>query len=163
MPVLAAHQRQVEIWAQNCPQNFENRAVLVGAEAARVEGRDLDAMRLYEKAIRSAHANGFVHNEALAYERASVFYRALGFDDFADLYLRNARSCYLSWGADGKVRQLDQIYPQLSIQEPVPDSRRTIDTSIAQLDLTNSPESLASSVRQDRAREAHRRAVALGD
>ena len=29
----------------------------------------LDAERLYEQAIRSARANGFVHNEALAYER----------------------------------------------------------------------------------------------
>ena len=54
---LAAHHRQLEIWAENCPENFENRAALVSAEIARIEGRDLDAMRLYEQAIRSAHAN----------------------------------------------------------------------------------------------------------
>ena len=29
------------------------------------------------------------------------------------LYLRNARYGYLRWGADGKVRQLDQLYPHL--------------------------------------------------
>src|SRR6266403_1249696 len=58
---LAAHHRQLQVWAENCPENFENRAALVGAEIARIEGRDLDAMRLYEQAIRSAHANGFVH------------------------------------------------------------------------------------------------------
>ena len=66
-------------------------------------------MRLYEQAIRSARINGFVHNEAIAYERASAFYRARGFDQIATLYLRNARYCYLRWGADGKVRQLDEI------------------------------------------------------
>jgi PAS domain S-box-containing protein len=133
---VAAHLRQLELWARHCPENFENRAALVGAEIARIEGRDLDAMRLYEKAIRSSRTNGFVHNEALAYERASAFYRARGFDQFADTYLRNARACYLSWGADGKVRQLDQMYPQLSSKEPALDSRPTIDTSIEHLDLT---------------------------
>src|SRR5712675_1999763 len=48
---LVAHHRQLEIWAANCPDNFENRAALVGAEIARIEGRDVDAMRLYEQAI----------------------------------------------------------------------------------------------------------------
>ena len=32
-------------------------------------------MRLYEQAIRSARANGFVHNEALAHEVAAQFLR----------------------------------------------------------------------------------------
>jgi Tfp pilus assembly protein PilF len=59
---LAAHHRQLEVWAENCPENFENRAALVGAEIARIEGRVLDAEHFYEAAIRSAHANGFVHN-----------------------------------------------------------------------------------------------------
>lgn len=62
---LAAHHRQLEIWAENCPENFENRAALVGAEIARIQGRELDAQHLYEQAIRSAYANGFVHNEAI--------------------------------------------------------------------------------------------------
>ena len=97
---LAAHHRQLEVWAENCPENFENRAALVGAEIARIEGRELDAMRLYEQAIRSAHANGFVHNEALANELAARFYAARGFEKIAHAYLRDARYCYLRWGAD---------------------------------------------------------------
>ena len=47
---LSAHHRQLEIWAEQCPENFENRAALVGAEIARLEGRDADAMRLYDRA-----------------------------------------------------------------------------------------------------------------
>ena len=115
---LAAHHRQLQVWAENCPENFENRAALVGAEIARLEGRELDAERLYEQAIRSARANGFVHNEALAYELAAQFYAARGFEDFAHVYLRNARDGYLRWGADGKVRQLDELYPHLRQEEP---------------------------------------------
>jgi PAS domain S-box-containing protein len=135
LEALAAHQRQLEIWAENCPENFENRAALVGAEIARIEGRELDAMRLYEKAIHSSRKSGFVQNEALAYERASVFYRARGFDQFADTYLRNARACYASWGADGKVRQLDRLYPGLKQEQPLPGPAATITTSVEGLDL----------------------------
>ena len=104
---LAAHHRQLERWAETCPENFENRAALVGAEIARIDGRDVDAMRLYEQAIRSARANGFVHNEALAHELAARFYAARGFEKIARMYWRDARYGYLRWGADGKVRQLD--------------------------------------------------------
>ncbi|WP_437574587.1 AAA family ATPase [Sorangium sp. So ce887] len=106
-------------WADSCPDNFRSRYALVSAEVARVEGRDLDAMRLYEEAIRSARESGFVHNEALAYELASRFYRARGFERFSDTYLREARSCYVRWGADGKVRQLEQLYPQLLERRPL--------------------------------------------
>ncbi len=99
LDAAAAHHRQLQVWAQNCPENFENRAALVGAEIARLEGRDLDAMRLYEQAIRSARDNGFVHNEALANELASRFYAARGFETSARAYLREARYGYLRWGA----------------------------------------------------------------
>src|SRR5207247_880889 len=117
---VVAHHRQLEIWAANCPENFETRAALVGAEIARIEGRALDAERLYEQAIRSAHVNGFVHHEALANELAARFYAARGFEQIARAYLRDARYCYLRWAADGKVRQLDQLYPHLREEEPVP-------------------------------------------
>jgi PAS domain S-box-containing protein len=135
LEALAAHHRQLEIWAENCPDNFENRAALVGAEIARIEDRDLDAMRLYEKAIHSSRTRGFVNNEGLAYERASVFYRARGFDQFADTYLRNARACYASWGADGKVRQLDCLYPGIKHDQPLPGPGSTISARVEGLDL----------------------------
>ena len=128
LEALAAHHKQLEIWAEHCPGNFENRAALVGAEIARIEDRVLDAEGLYEKAIRSAHANGFIHNEAVAYEVAARFYSARGFDKIADTYLREARYSYLRWGADGKVRQLDQLYPQLRKEEP---TRGTMSTIVA--------------------------------
>ena len=98
---LAAHHRQLEIWAEHCPENFENRAALVGAEIARIEGRILDAEQLYEKAIHSAQENGFVHNEALANEVAARFYLGRGFEKIAYAYLQDARYGYLRWGATG--------------------------------------------------------------
>jgi PAS domain S-box-containing protein len=132
---LSAHHKQLEVWAENCPENFANRAALVGAEVARLEGRELDAMRLYEQAIRSARANGFVHNEALSYELAARFYAARGFEKIANTYLRDARYGYLRWGADGKVRQLDQLYPHLREEEPGPAPTSTIGAPVEHLDL----------------------------
>src|SRR5260370_16304428 len=130
---LKAHHNQLAIWARTCPDNFENRAALVGAEIARIEGRELDAERLYEQAIGSARANGFIHNEALAYELAARFYAARGFEEFARVYLRRAREGYLRWGAVGKARQLEELHPHLVEQERFPTS--TTGAPDARLDL----------------------------
>jgi PAS domain S-box-containing protein len=132
---LGRHRRQLQAWAATCPQNFEDRATLVGAEIARIEGRTLEAMDLYERAIVSARANGFVHNEALAYELAARFYAARGFEEVAHLYLGKARRGYLRWGADGKVRQLDQLHPRLRQDERAPGPTGTIEAPVEQLDL----------------------------
>jgi PAS domain S-box-containing protein len=133
---LSANHRRLESWADQCSENFESRAALVGAEIARIESRDSDAMSLYELAIRSARGGGFVHYEAIAYERASAFYRARGFDELADFYLRNARDRYIRWGAEGKVRHLDQLHPQLRQEERARFTLGTIDAPVEHLDLT---------------------------
>ncbi|WP_426426263.1 trifunctional serine/threonine-protein kinase/ATP-binding protein/sensor histidine kinase [Bradyrhizobium genosp. A] len=135
LDALAAHHRQLQVWAENCPENFENRVALVGAEIARIEGRNFDAVRFYEQAVRSARESGFVHNEALANELAARFYAAHEFGTIADTYLRNARSCYLRWGADGKVRQLEEMYPQLREERRAAAPIGTIAAPVEHLDL----------------------------
>ena len=54
--LLTAHQEQLREWAENYPPTFADKHALVSAEIARIEGRDADAMRLYEQAIQSACA-----------------------------------------------------------------------------------------------------------
>lgn len=104
--------RRHAIWAESCPDNFLNRHALVSAEIARLEGRAMDAMRGYERAIRSARENGFVQNEAIACEAAAAFHEESGFGEIADMYLDRARAAYARWGADGKVRQIDRLRPR---------------------------------------------------
>jgi PAS domain S-box-containing protein len=135
LAALADHSKQIAVWAKNCPATFANRAALVAAEIARLERRELDAERLYEEAIRSAHEHNFVLNEGLANEIAARFYVARGFKTIADAYLRNARHCYLRWGAEGKVRQLDELYPHLREWAPVPGPTSTIGAPVEHLDL----------------------------
>ncbi|MGF6721120.1 PAS domain S-box-containing protein [Paraburkholderia sp. GAS41] len=132
---VAAHHRQLQIWAEHCPENFTDRTALVGAEIARLEGRVDDAEQLYEQAIRAAQENGFVHNEALANELASRFYAARGLEKIARVYLKDARYGYLRWRADGKVRQLEERYTYLRTDEPTPLPTTTIATPVEHLDL----------------------------
>lgn len=132
---LAVHQRQLRAWAEHCPENFTSRATLLDAEIARLQDREIEAERLFEQAIRSARTNGLVHEEALASELAARFYAARGFEDISQLYLRKARSCYLRWGAKGKVRHLDEMHGKLGEQDKAPGPTSTIGTRVEQLDL----------------------------
>jgi predicted ATPase/signal transduction histidine kinase len=132
---LLGHHRELSVWAQHCPQNFGNRAALVSAEIARLEGRDLDAMRFYDKAIRSAREHRFVQNEGIANELAGLFYAARDYETIANMHLRNARYCYVQWGADAKVRQLDQLHAPLRGETSSPRATSTISAPIENLDL----------------------------
>ena len=131
---LAKHLERLREWAENCSVTFLDKHILVLAELARIEGREFDAMRLYEQAIKSARENGFVHNEGIANEVAGKFYLARSFEMIGHTYLRNARSCYLWWGAQGKVKRFDQLYPGLKEQAPLGPTI-TMGASIEQLDL----------------------------
>jgi PAS domain S-box-containing protein len=123
------------VWAENCPENFADRAALIAAEIARLEGRVLDAERLYEEASQLAREHGFIQNEGLANELSPRFYGARGFETISHAYLRNARQCYLRWGADGKVRQLDRIHPHLWEEVTVLGSTSMIGAPVELLDV----------------------------
>jgi PAS domain S-box-containing protein len=49
--------------------------------------------------------------------------------------MRNAWHCYLRWGATGKVRQLEELYPHLREEAPIPAPASRTGTSVEQLDL----------------------------
>ena len=132
--LLTAHRKQLSDWAENYPPTFGDKLALVSAEIARLEGRDAEAMRLYEDAIRSARAHGFVLDEGVAHEVAARYYAKRGFDTIADVYLRNSMSCFARGGADGKRRQLQEAHPQLREDVSLP-ATTTFGATTGQLDL----------------------------
>jgi PAS domain S-box-containing protein len=135
LDALTAHHNQLRIWTDLCPENFASHTALVGAEIARIEGRVVDAELLYEQAIRSAQESGFAQFEALASEVASRFYAARGLGSIARMYMQNARYGYLRWGANGKVRQLEEQYPYLPTEEATPRPTSTMAAPIEHLEL----------------------------
>jgi PAS domain S-box-containing protein len=133
--LLTTHREQLREWAENYAPTFADKHALVLAEMARIEGREADAMRLYENAIRSAREHGFVQNEGLAHEVAARFYAARGAESIAHACLRNARRCYLRWGAFGKVQQLEQLHPHLRDAPVTASPTATIGALVEQLDV----------------------------
>jgi predicted ATPase/signal transduction histidine kinase/PAS domain-containing protein len=113
LKTLAAYQKKLAFWSENCPANFAGKHALVSAEIAEIEGNELSAERLFEQAIESAGTNGFIHWEAMANEAAARFHENRGLKTLSRAYLREAYSCYAQWGAIGKVRQMEQCFPQL--------------------------------------------------
>ena len=74
---VAYNQEKMKKWAEHCPENFQHKYDLVAAENARVLGQNWQAQELYDQAIQGAKKYEFIHEEALAYERAAEFYLAL--------------------------------------------------------------------------------------
>jgi predicted ATPase/two-component sensor histidine kinase len=111
---LAAHHAQLQTWAANAPENFRGRVALVEAEIARIDGRQLEAMRGFETAIQAAIDGQRVHDEALSCEVAARFYREAELPLVATALLARARRAYLAWGATAKLRQLDRAHPGLA-------------------------------------------------
>jgi predicted ATPase/signal transduction histidine kinase len=105
---LKQHLAKLSEWAEAHPPTFFDKYALVSAEVARIEGREPEAMRLYEDAILSARKHGFIQNEAISNEVAARFYLDRGFETTACAYFRNAHQCYLRWGALSKVDQMEQ-------------------------------------------------------
>ena len=110
---LADLEEQHRVWEKRCAETFRNRRALISAETARIDGRDADAIRLYEEAITAARKDGFVQNEAIASELAARFCRMRGLPTVTDAYLQHARACYHRWGAEAKVDQLDRLHASL--------------------------------------------------
>jgi PAS domain S-box-containing protein len=133
--LLSAHREQLREWAETYPPTFADKYALVSAEIARLEARDVDAMRLYEEAIRSARENCFVQYEGLAHEVAARFYAARGFETIAHTYLHRAHRYYVRWGAFGMVRQLEQRYPRLHEESARSAPIAMIGAAVEQMDL----------------------------
>ncbi|MBR8836852.1 MAG: AAA family ATPase [Stigonema ocellatum SAG 48.90 = DSM 106950] len=109
---VSSNQEKMHKWARYAPMNFMHKYHLVEAEKARVLGQLLEAEKLYEQAIQGARENGYIQEEALAYELAAKHYLARGLEKFAQIYMKEAHYCYERWGATAKVRNLEADYPQ---------------------------------------------------
>jgi predicted ATPase/GAF domain-containing protein/tRNA A-37 threonylcarbamoyl transferase component Bud32 len=109
---IETNQLRMKEWADNCPENFLHKYLLVAAEMSRISGMWQQAINLYDRAIESAKEHEFVHNEALANELAAKFWLERNKEDFAQFYMRKAYQGYQIWGAKRKIELLEETYPQ---------------------------------------------------
>ncbi|MEH2223744.1 trifunctional serine/threonine-protein kinase/ATP-binding protein/sensor histidine kinase [Nostoc sp.] len=110
---VTANQEKIQNWAHHAPMNHLHKFHLVEAERYRILGEYIQAMEMYDRAIKGAKENEYIQEEALAHELAAKFYLGWGKEQIAQTYLINAYYCYVRWGAKAKVYDLEKRYPQL--------------------------------------------------
>ncbi len=101
---------RLQIWANNCPENFEHKYLLAAAELARIDGQLIEAIRLYDKAVEAAQAGKFIQWEGMTNERAYRFWMESGNEYLADVYWKQAYICYNRWGATAKVYSMENEF-----------------------------------------------------
>lgn len=103
----------IKKYAQWCPENFNACSLLLTAELSRTAKHYENALELYEQSIEAALNSGFILIAAIASERAASYCLHLKLNQIAKIYLHNAHCYFKDWGADTKVKLIEQIHEMI--------------------------------------------------
>ncbi len=100
--------------AANSDENFANKLRVLEAEQQSLSTRHRhNAISVYNASIESAKKSGFIHEQALACERAGLHCMREKNNEKALEYFKQARECYEEWGSSMKVefiqKELDSL------------------------------------------------------
>ncbi|HRG46504.1 MAG TPA: AAA family ATPase [Leptospiraceae bacterium] len=110
MEKIQAGQKQLKIWADNCPENYLYMYYLAEAEFSRIKKNNWDAITFYAKAIEEADKYEFIQGKAIANEALGKFWISQKEPEIAKLYLVNAYFNYKEWGAEKKAKELKESH-----------------------------------------------------
>ncbi|MBN1364546.1 MAG: diguanylate cyclase [Syntrophaceae bacterium] len=140
---ILLNQLKMFMWAKSCPENFRHKYDLIAAEIIAIKGRKQEALALYHAAIEGAHQNGYLHIEAIAYERLALFYLNSSLKEEAEFFMQKAHKCFLLWGASAKAKEIEEKYASLIPWEQKHDTRTiTMKDSTETLTVSGSSGSL---------------------
>lgn len=106
--------RLMRRWVHHAPANISHRFHFIRAELAASRGQDLRAMNLYEQALEDANRTGYINDAALISESCGRFHLRNGRQAYARYHLGNAHRTYQRWGAESKVRDLKNEFPDMA-------------------------------------------------
>lgn len=143
---LRRNAQKLKRWSDLCPDNYFPLAAFVDAEIAGLEGNIPEALTQIDKSILAARMQGFLHIEALGHERAARWHLLQSNKIRGANELTEAVRVFTRWGALGKVRLLQEEFPELfaagMISSDSPGTTETTSpatataTATAALDLT---------------------------
>ena len=110
---INTHIRTLKRYADACPADKTHRYYLVLAEQSVLNQNHVQAIEFFEKAIHHAQLCQFIYEQALATERAGVYFLEQGYRHTAAAYFWQAKQCYTKWRAKGKIDQLHALYGEL--------------------------------------------------
>ena len=98
---------KMQAWSLHSEWNFRHKLLLLNAELESLSG-DLDkAARTYDEAISVATKHGFIHEQAIACERAGLFFsERMRNTERAKQYFARSYTYYIGWGASRKASDL---------------------------------------------------------
>ena len=110
-PIALECKAKLAGWCKESEWNYAHGLKLIEAELAYMDGRNEVAAKSYNDAIACAAKHRFIHEEAVAYERASIFHADVSGSDspLARAYLGKAKDLYLEWGAKRKAINMDSL------------------------------------------------------
>ncbi|WP_303871026.1 diguanylate cyclase domain-containing protein [Acetobacterium wieringae] len=118
---LTANQIWLSERAADAPANYRHLYDLIEAEKYMLENKNTDSFNvykkmlvLYEKAMIGAAESNRTYHYALACELAGIQFMNMDSLRLATIYLKQAHSAYLSWGATAKTEQMNKKYNGLS-------------------------------------------------
>ncbi len=111
--ILRNNHQKLSTLAEGCAINFKDKELIISALIAGISGNYIKAGDLFDEAIQTSTENGFIQNEAIANELAAQYYLSKEKTTIATAYIRKACLAYIKWGAMGKLRQVENRYPQL--------------------------------------------------
>jgi len=107
----AASLTNIKKWASHAPCNYDNKLNLIEAEFASLMGEKERSAEKYKSSISAAGTHKFLPEQALAYERAAIFYLEEGDNSSASWYYGQAHNAYLEWGAKAKANHIREHLP----------------------------------------------------
>lgn len=102
-------------WGKRTPSNFSHMALLIKAEFARLDNRLDDAFSLYDESIASARKNKIIPDEALACERAALFWLTQNKKRLVLVYIQEAFQAYRQWGCVRGTSRIEK-YSELAVR-----------------------------------------------
>ncbi|MCC6412744.1 MAG: AAA family ATPase [Saprospiraceae bacterium] len=126
---------QFRKWAKFCPENHTHKLELLLAEQAYSRGKNETARLHFDRAIAGASVQEFLNEEALANERAGVFYLRTGQESIAEHFLKKSFQTYREWGASAKLDDMRQRYPQSL--SGMPKEKSSVSLNTTNIDTTN--------------------------
>ncbi len=104
--------------AEHSAVNWKTQALLLAAEAARLEGRLVEALAAAGHAAEFAARHPLRPLDAMAHECLARVHEQAGHDALALMHRGAARDRYAAWGAQAKVAAIEAEHPALRREAP---------------------------------------------
>ncbi|TDQ40830.1 trifunctional serine/threonine-protein kinase/ATP-binding protein/sensor histidine kinase [Aureibacillus halotolerans] len=109
---IQSHLAHLRSRAEECPENYHHRELLIQGELARIHGDGQEALRCYDASLRHAKEHSFVQHVAEAGECAALHCVADQLHMQARWFFNEAIKAYEQWGAYGKIADMERTYPE---------------------------------------------------